>query len=146
VLVIFVALWLAYYWLNQDRWSTFQSSQYHFSIDYPTTWTVNTYGERGHRGLDYLRAQFLHLLAPGNVQIHTVFMENPSLSDAVEWGEAIIVRDGGVDVSQPSPAAIGGEEIPAFVRTYKVPVVDHVVTVAYVVTRGHLINMFEAGL
>jgi hypothetical protein len=123
ILVLLVVVGIVAYqpikhWWLQDEWRTFTHDQYSFSIDYPASWSVNSYGDYGSRGLDYLRARFSSFFG-GAVSIHQQPMENPELADAVEWGEAVIQHADGHDLSPLSEVRIGQGDYPALTRTYR---------------------------
>lgn len=110
-------------WMNQDKWSTLTHNQYGFSIDYPTNWIHETFGERGSKNLHELKASIntrpLGPLGPNEaLWIHWMPMENPTLEEVAAWGmEKLSHREG--TVSDLEEVQIGRDNYPALKRSFQ---------------------------
>lgn len=76
---------------STEQWETITHPQYNFSVDYPTKWTAQTFGEYGYRGakdlkLSIYRNTFLGL-DTFEIEIWYRPMESPTLDDVVAWGD-----------------------------------------------------------
>ncbi|MCB0033516.1 MAG: hypothetical protein KDE51_05845 [Anaerolineales bacterium] len=84
---------------NNPQWVTVKHEQYNFSIDYPTKWVVNLYGEVGYKGVDEQKLIIgpqrptFGLPSPSStfsIIVRQRPFDNPSLQDALKWGNETI--------------------------------------------------------
>lgn len=76
---------------SEGEWATITNTEYGFSVDYPTKWKARTYGEHGYKGRDEIKL-FIYRSLQGFFAIRVEYheMSNPTLQDAVAWGESQI--------------------------------------------------------
>lgn len=135
-------------WLNLDKGWTFDSSiEYEdsvehpdFKLNYPITWENSAYhGER--RGIKDVWAEFGGGFSQG-FRIYWRQMTNPSLEEIDTWGQEIINRREGFDISELQEIDIGDEDYPAWVRTFQA---DRKHIIVYVLDdNGAYIFLFSA--
>lgn len=102
----------------QDEWRTLNVEWHGYAIDYPALWSPHTYPASGGRGenLDYLSAT---ISSTGlSIYIYQMQMEQPSLTDAFEWGQEIVQGWKASNVSSPVETQIGYSHYPALAQTY----------------------------
>ena len=109
------------YLINLGKWQQLKSDQYGYIIEYPSTWHVRTYGENGHRGSIFMRADFgdINPIMPSYAYLYEQPIESDtSLSMLAKWGEIIIDRQDGYNLSELETVTIGVDNYPALRRTY----------------------------
>jgi hypothetical protein len=77
----------------EGEWATITHEKYDFSIDFPTKWKIDTYGDEGHRGLDEVKLRIWeNNLNSFKIEIWLTPYEAPTLEDVVEWDERWLER------------------------------------------------------
>ena len=77
----------------EGEWATITHEQYDFSIEYPTKWRIDTYGDEGDRGLDEVKLEIWDTnLNSFKVEIWLVPYTLPTLEDVVKWDERWLER------------------------------------------------------
>lgn len=73
---------------SKNEWKTSTHEQYNFSFEYPTKWRVLKYGDEGFKNEDEIKA-ILHYswIDDFNIEIRVIQMNDPTLDDAMLWGE-----------------------------------------------------------
>ncbi len=87
---------------SEGEWETITNAEYGFSVDYPTKWKARTYGEHGYKGRDEVKLRSLQGFFAIRVEYQE--MTNPTLQDAVAWGESQINKSNYVLIQE-------GEEV-----------------------------------
>lgn len=126
-----------YTWINRDNWSTLIHNQYGFSVDYPTNWVHETFGERGSKNLHELKATMstrpIGPFGPSEaLWIYWVPMDNPSLDQLDDWGTEQIVKYA-VEFSDLEKTTIGLNNYPALKRSFWYKNSSEMVTHYYVI-------------
>lgn len=122
IFLLVVVYFLARHFLLTDMWFTLTHETYNFSIDYPAAWNANSYGKNGSRGWNSMRARFDQngFFGSGSVYIYQQWMENPRLTDAVEWGQPMIQRNNGYNLSPLREVQVGSGQYSALTQTYQI--------------------------
>lgn len=77
--------------LSEGEWKTITNVEYGFSVDYPTKWNARTYGEHGFKGGDEIKLRiYRSLTGIFVITVQYLEMPNPTLEDAVNWGNSRI--------------------------------------------------------
>ncbi|MEZ4592433.1 MAG: PsbP-related protein [Chloroflexota bacterium] len=121
IFLLVVAYFLARHFLLADLWFTLTNETYNFSIEHPAEWRAYTYGRNGSRSSRIMRAEVMQsgFFNSGEIQIYQQFMEKPTLDDAVAWGEQVIQRNDGYDLTSLQEIQIG-QNYPALTQTYRI--------------------------
>jgi len=102
---IFCLLLLAGCTAEEDspEWVTVEHEQYNFSLDYPTKWVVDLYGDAGRKGNDDQKLVIMRknnpiLGLPSSPSTFIIIIEqrafdNPTLQDVLNWGNEKIDTD-----------------------------------------------------
>lgn len=111
--LIFVLIWfivasiLLDFWpfvRTEGGWKTLTHEQYGFTIDYPSQWVARQYGEHGHKGADEIKLIIHRSWLSFQITLRRKEFSNPTLEDAVAWGDAMSSHlRGGLD-EQGDPA------------------------------------------
>ncbi|MCP4985864.1 MAG: hypothetical protein GY928_07300 [Colwellia sp.] len=112
--------------LNQEKWETLRSDELSYKIDYPASWSAETFPagfKNPHRGLpDGIRAFFFHEFLMGvdkkTVALYWIPMKEPDLMEAVKWGNETIEQDRKSVGIQKVHVGVG--QYPAITRIYPV--------------------------
>lgn len=99
----------------EGQWKTYVNTQYGYTIDYPANWLMRDYGSSGSKGLIYLRSSFINLFTSG-VDIHERKMDEPDLTEVLEWGEGLNRYTS--NWSDTEMVTIGQSNYEAMARTY----------------------------
>lgn len=96
VYVIFLVIWLLgasyvlgfWNYLNPPgEWKTITSDLYHFSVDYPTKWSAQTYGEHGFKGVNEVKLRISRSWTGYFViTVRQKAATNASVNDVAKWG------------------------------------------------------------
>lgn len=116
-LVLFIVLlgWLVW---GSTRWRTQIATSGSYSVQVPMLWHVRTY-RGGYRSWPELSLQKDNTFwSNGSFWILQEEKDNAVLEAAVTWGEILIERQNGFDISDVEETTIG-DNIPALRRTYK---------------------------
>lgn len=113
-----VAVLLIRHMLLRDEWTTLSVEWHGYSIEHPALWGTKTYPTSGGRGenLDYLSATISSFGL--SVFIYQTELEEPNLTDALEWGQDIILGWEPTDFSSPVEVRIGIDNYPALMQSY----------------------------
>jgi hypothetical protein len=77
----------------EGEWSTITHEQYGFSIEYPTKWRVETYGQHGHRGLDEVKLMIWDTnLNNFQIEIWRIPYSSPTLENVLRWSNVWLER------------------------------------------------------
>jgi hypothetical protein len=115
-------------WINRDDWKTLVHEQYSFSIDYPANWGYELFGERGNKGVQHVKAIATSFpfgpIGPSKAfQAHWIAIDNPTLTQAAEWGLDILPPYGGDPykgtLSSLQETQVGIDHYPALTRTFQ---------------------------
>jgi hypothetical protein len=115
-------------WLNQDKWRTFDSRREYktveyprFKIDYPATWKSKAY-HGYYRGTHDVWAEFgsSSFLSNSGLRIYWQPMTNTTLTAVNLWGQEIITRYDGHNVSVLLEEHIGSSNYPAWIQTFQI--------------------------
>ena len=76
---------------SEGDWKTITNAEYGFSVDFPTKWNARIYGEHGFKGGDEIKLRIYRSLT-GIFVITVQYLElpNPTIEDAVNWGNSRI--------------------------------------------------------
>lgn len=92
LVLFFAAIWYGVsHWLNRDSWSTLTHEEYNFSIEYPTNWQHETFGELGNHNLTEQKAHFwtnqIGFLGftSKSLSVSWFTMEDPAPEKIYEW-------------------------------------------------------------
>ncbi len=121
IFLLVVVYFLARHFLLTGIWFTLTNETYNFSIEYPAAWNANSYGKNGSRGSNSIRAEVDQngFFNSGSVNIYQQWMENPKLTDAVEWGQPMIQRNNGYNLSPLREVQVGSGQYSALTQTYQ---------------------------
>lgn len=88
---------------DSNQWVTIEHEQYNFSIEYPMKWAADLYSDAGRKGIDdeklvIMRKNNPILGLPSSPSTFIIIIEwrafdNPSLQDALNWGNEKIDAD-----------------------------------------------------
>ncbi|MEZ4514078.1 MAG: hypothetical protein R3C62_19575 [Chloroflexota bacterium] len=87
--------------LDNPQWVTIKHEQYNFSLEYPTKWVADIYGDAGRKGVDdeklVIEREESIFGRPSSPTTFIIIVErrafdNPSLQDALNWGNETIAR------------------------------------------------------
>jgi len=137
VICLTLAAMLTRQLLLQDQWRTLTHEGYGFSIDYPATWNADRYGSSGYRNLENARADIGGIGT--SVLIHQQTIDKPTLEDAAEWGQEIVLHKRNILFLSPrTEATVGIENYPALTQTFqeKIGLETNTTKVIYVVTEN----------
>jgi len=98
---------------DSNQWVTIEHERYNFSIEYPTKWSVDLYGDAGRKGIDdeklvIMRKNNPILGLPSSPSTFIIIIEwrafdNTSLQDALNWANEKIDDDLSQDGVQTKP-------------------------------------------
>lgn len=78
---------------EEGEWSRVTHEQYGFSIEYPTKWRIETYGQHGHRGLDEVKLRIWETnLNSFKIEVWRFPYSSPTLEGVLKWDDAWIER------------------------------------------------------
>lgn len=76
---------------SDGEWKTITHLEYGFSLDYPTKWHAKTYGEHGFKGEDEIKLAITRSYRDiFEIGVHYQAMPQPTLKDAINWGNSRI--------------------------------------------------------
>lgn len=76
---------------SEGDWKTITNLEFGFSVDYPTKWKARTYGEHGFKGGDEIKLRiYRSLTGIFVITVQYLEMPNPTVEDAVKWGNSRI--------------------------------------------------------
>ena len=111
----------------EGEWSTITHEQYGFSIEYPTKWYIETYGQNGHRGLEEVKLRIWDTkLNSFKIEIWYLQAPTPTLENVLEWDNIWIERaiqnvtsQGGSGYEEIALIQATIQDQPILRRTYK---------------------------
>jgi len=119
ILGLLISIYFTRYMFQQDKWNTLDVQVHKYSIDYPATWNETTYGSSGGQGshLDYITGRINTFFGP-DILIHKTELEQPSLTDAAEWGQEILKASNPRRITPLAETHIGHGNYPALMQSF----------------------------
>ncbi|MCA9935759.1 MAG: hypothetical protein H6662_06730 [Ardenticatenaceae bacterium] len=100
--LLFIVGWLAAFALLTGRWpntrpdgeyKTITNTEYGFTVDYPTKWSAQIYGEYGLKGADQIKLRIAHSVFDQFViYVNYQRATKPTLQEVIDWGNELTSR------------------------------------------------------